>query len=230
MQILFYTLSTPDHEALECSKLLHKSLKANLGDINFKIVAPIDQKEKYETEITPAEKIRPDWDYIGDLKYSPTIFNLDYDRFIYIDSDVLWFKKDFNKESNLYCYESYTRLKLNEWCSTGWDIEIKRKYMGINAGFFSLSKDLALKLSQYMQEKLKKNLDPPKLEQSMFNMFFYSHPEIIWKDMTDRFRLYSNEKTSYSEDKIFHFNYYEGHMRNKLDRMKMFLENNHIKL
>jgi len=229
LKTLYYTLSTPDEAALACTKLMHKSLVQKLGNIDFKIVIPQRRAHLYPLDIRPlllsSAKVNPRWPGVLDLKYTKTVFDLDYDHFVFLDSDILWFANDFNPCLNQYC-EDVAPINTS-WFSTGWPSVPTDERRGVNAGFFSVDKQTGVALSKYMHANigLKAEYFPP-LEQSMYNLFLHESNYEGWHRISDKFVLFANERDKVEDGKIYHFMNYTGHMRNKIKQMECFIATN----
>ena len=229
LKTLYYTISSPDASALACTKLMHKSLVQKLGNIDFKIVVPRKKKHLYPSDVQPwllpAPKVNPRWPGVLDLKYAYTVFSLDYDHFVFLDSDILWFANDFNPYLNQYC-EDVAPIN-TPWFSTGWPSVPTEKHKGANAGFFSVDKQTGLALCKHMHANISTmNKYSPRLEQSMYNLFLYESKYEGWHCITDKFVLFAKEWDKVEDGKIYHFMNYVGHMHNKIKQMECFIATN----
>jgi len=229
LKTLYYTISTPDASALACTKLMHKSLVQKLGNIDFKIAIAQGSECLYPLDVhpllLPVTKVNPSWPGVLDLKYTQTVFDLDYDHFVFLDSDILWFANDFNPYLNQYCED--VALLNTTWCSTGWPFVPTEEHKGANAGFFSVDKQTGLALSKYMHAKIGLTAEYfPPLEQSMYNLFLYESKYEGWHRISDKFVLFANELSKVEDGKIYHFMNYTGHMHNKIKQMKRFIATN----
>lgn len=229
LKILYYTVSTPDASALACTKLMHKSLVQKLGDIDFKIVVPQGEEAAYPAEVQhlllSGAKVNPKWPVILDLKYTRTIFELDYDHFVFLDSDILWFANDFDPRLNQYC-EDVVPIN-NLWCSSGWPFVPEPTRKGINAGFFSLDRQTGMAMAEHIRASMSviDEWSPP-LEQSVYNLFLYEAGYRGWHNLTEKFVLFAREVDKVEDGKIYHFMNFAGHMHDKIKKMEAFLENN----
>lgn len=226
---LYYTVSTPDASALACTKLMHKSLVQKLGNIDFKIVIPQGSECLYPLDVQhlllPAAKVNPKWPVVLDLKYTQTIFDLDYDHFVFLDSDILWFANDFNPHLNQYCEDVVPVTSY--WCSTGWPFVPTEEHKGANAGFFSADKQTCLAMAKHIHANISivDEWSPP-LEQSMFNLFLHESKYKGWHRLTDKFVLFAKECDKVEDGKIYHFMNFAGHMNDKIKKMECFIATN----
>lgn len=226
---LFYTVSTPDDDALSCARLARRSVMSALPGVDFIIVGKEEDREKYpaDTQIFFTKQIENCW--VGNIRYSSSIFELPYEIFTYIDSDILWFAKDFDFSQNMFCREAVDIS--SPWFSFGWDVPAPKGMQGANSGFFSMNKNTAQELSEFFVENVSKNptqlvVDHIKLEQSTFNLYLFKKEYAGWGDKSDRFHFACDEDTKFSTSKNFHFNKYQSQMNKKQKMMKSFLEKN----
>lgn len=230
-KVLYYTISTPDATALACTKLLHKSLVNKIGNIDFKIAVPRGSEHLYPDDVKhlllPSVKPNPTFPLIFDFKYTPTVYDLGYDNFVYLDSDILWFVNDFDTSKNQYCEELDIK-KL--FYTTGWDL-IPKPGRGVNAGFFSVDKKTGLDMIYRVNKGIRQRSDVgapygPWLEQSMFNLYLYNSEYEGWHAVTDKFVNSTRPANVFEDGKIYHFQGWSGNMESKIQRMKGFIENN----
>lgn len=229
LKTLYYTISSPDASALACTKLMHKSLVQKLGNIDFKIVVAQGSECLYPLDVhpllLPVAKVNPSWPGVLDLKYTQTVFDLDYDHFVFLDSDILWFANDFNPYLNQYCED--VALLNTTWCSTGWPFVPTAEHKGANSGFFSVDKQTGLAMAKHMHANISiRNEYFPPLEQSMYNLFLYETKYEGWHCMTDKFVLFAKEWDKFEDGKIYHFMNFAGHMHNKIKQMECFIATN----
>lgn len=246
---LIYTIATNDTASFNCALLLYKSLNKFLRpggqDFDFKVIVPEDSQYYCSDDLK--DFLFPIYNYyyknthIFTLKYHYSIFNLLYDNFIYMDSDILWMIPElYDLEYNCICTES---MRMTHSCfSKFWPKDIDKRligyFRGINAGFFGLKKSKALELSKYMMRNLygirKFNKKRLYIEQNLFNVFIYN--EYIqnnidqWKDVSHKFILGANAESPYINNISYHFYGNMCNMSDKFDRMNLFLKNNNITL
>lgn len=230
-RVLYYTISTPDVTALACTRLLNKSLINKLGPIDFKIVVPQGSESEYPEDVKhlllPSVKPNPTFPLIFDLKYTPTVYALDYDNFVYLDSDILWFSDDFDPSKNQYCEELGIRQL---FYTTGWNF-IPNQGRGANAGFFSVDKktglDMIYRVNEDISQREKVRMpDRPWLEQSMFNLYLYTVNYKGWQTVTDKVVNSTRPDNIFEDGKIYHFQGWTGGMDSKIKRMEGFIANN----
>lgn len=233
MKTLFYTVATSDKPATRCSLMLYKSLVASLGSIDFKMAVPDGSEKSYPTDVRglvlPSFKPNKSWKYVGDLKYTKSIYELDYDNFVYIDSDILWFLGNFDSSNNQLTTEK--KILGDPWYSTGWTPKDKAR-RGACAGFFCISKDLGLSMSRFVSKRLADwgAVDAPKREQSTFNEFLEYCGYEKWKDVSSLIVGAARSDTKFSTGKMFHFQGWKGSMDFKYDHMSKFITYNNLKL
>lgn len=242
MNTLYYTISNLTETSNECTKLLINSLKNKVKNLNFKIIAPVETSNTntntIDSEILPYV-MRIDLknysnNHLFGLKFHQNIFELDYDYFIYLDSDILYFLNDisFDPKYNYFCYD---RCSVgSKFFSALWptNFSIDKNSTGINAGFFMINKKTALDLYNFMvinfynRRRIKTWYD-----QSMFNLFIYTNlisNEINWINYSENIVLFADSNTKFIENKIYHFCGNLCNMDLKHTRMKNFLHYNSI--
>ena len=231
-KVLYYTISTPDATALACSRLLHKSLNNKLGPVDFKIVVPQGSESQYPKDmlhlLLPSVKPSPTYPLILDFKYTPTVYDLDYDNFVYLDSDILWFINDFDPTKNQYCEE---KCDIREfYFTTGWYSQPKPG-LGVNAGFFCVDKTTGINMidqisKSLIQRDVKLITYLPLLEQSMFNLYLHNIDYNGWHKITDKFNNFTRPESIFEDNKNYHFQGWNGNMDSKIHMMNCFINNN----
>lgn len=228
---LFYTVSTPDADALSCSALVRTSVLAALPGVDFMIVGREEDRSRYPKGMNVffCEGIKNCW--VGNVRYSKSIFSMDYETFTYIDSDILWFAKEFGLSENMYCREPVDIS--NPWFSFGWDVQVPKGMGGVNSGFFSMDKETAMELSEFFADHVSRHetslmVDHIKLEQSAFNLYLFKKNYKDWVDKSNLFNFQSDEKSEFSNKKNFHFNKHQLKMNKKNEMMLQFLKNNNV--
>jgi hypothetical protein len=232
MKILFYTVCTPDADAIACASLAKRSIMTTLGDVDFSIVFREGSSPKgyIDCEILCCPPIENEW--VGNLRYSRLIFEMDYDAFVYVDSDILWFAKGFDFSKNMYCREEVSIS--NPYFCSQWNLKAPEKTKGVNSGFFCVDKKTGLNLAGFFADHLAKSnsssmIENGKLEQSTFNLYLYGSRYRGWEDKSDDFKFRADQYYKL-EDKNFHFNNNQSQMNKKLHSMILFLKNNQIEL
>lgn len=232
-KILFYSINDGNSDYLKCLNIAYHSLVSIFGDITFQIFTDHNGYEKISESDTvllnktkPVNKVVPNWQYIGDLKYHKQIFQQNYDYFIYFDSDILWKYPAYNFIDNLVSFDGF---KINEGkiCRSdeqhtlSWtqpEIDSYQNHRGVNAGLFCLKKDIAMDLAEFfITEVGRHKLDSKdissqgKIEQSLFNKF------IICNNFYDKLltmndnvvNMYTAQDLALAKenllDKIYHF-------------------------
>lgn len=130
MKTLVYTISDFKPNALDCISLLYKSIQGN--DFDFCVISNKEPKNcPFQTIIDPIQR-----EYVGFLKYSPKVPS-GYDRYLYLDSDILFFDKVnsfFSEKPFSVVLESLPMS--DEWFNYFRSGEDFSQYKGINAGSF----------------------------------------------------------------------------------------------
>lgn len=173
---LYYTITNFCPYAEKCIKLLHQSIQLNNQD-NFDFVVMSSQDAPKNFHISTIVDKNPLYDkYVGFLKYSQLIPK-NYDNYIYLDSDILY----FGELSQLVSAQSdftITKESFNmdhEWFGFPYaPKEHKDKFniaKGINAGSFAFKNinflnDIKSLYTPYITDD---SISNAKLEQSSFN-------------------------------------------------------------
>jgi hypothetical protein len=190
---------------------------------------PQGQESAYPKEVRhlllPSAKVNPKWSVILDLKYTKTVFEQNYDHFVFLDSDILWFLDDFNPQLNQYC-EDIVPLS-DPWCSHGWSFVPEHTIKGVNAGFFSVDKQTGLDMIGHIHANIRQiDVWVAPSEQSMFNLYLYEMKYKNWQPITNKFVLFAEDGNKFEDGKIYHFMGFVNHMNGKLQQMEGFLANN----
>lgn len=223
MSHLFYTISTPDKNALQCSSLLHESLKQTYGDdTELRIVGVKGLNYPATPNLQLVDRITPEWgSYICDLKYSAEVFS-GYDHFTYVDSDILWYKA-LPVGKKYIQIDDHTPYTL--WYTQYFDdVQNKPKYY-YNAGIFSFDIETANRVARRCEIlcRRKTQLDEPApKEQSMFSRAMYLESVSMYTNIAPYVVLFA-DGPCVIEDKIYHFCGFSGSMDTKIVRMKRFL-------
>lgn len=238
--ILYYTISNLTDDANLCSELLLQSLHNKIPNLNFKIIVPSSSDQnfckhkKLSNYIIPINLNEYSNQHLFGLKFHRNIFELPYDYFVYLDSDILYFLNnlpiDFNK--NYFCYDRATIN--NKFFSAVWppDFKIDISSKGINAGFFMLNKETGFKLYDFMIDNFySRRRIKIWYEQSMFNLFIYKNltsNDVNWFDFSNNIILFADHNTPFIDNKLYHFCGQLCQMNSKYHRMKNFLKFNKI--
>ena len=227
MKILVYTVSDFKTNALDCIKLMLSSFsKINF---DFRIITNNITYKEYEDIIYDQFQC----EYIGFLKYSKNIPD-GYDRYVYLDSDILY----FGNVEELFSDKDYSCVieqlpMTNEWFlykkHTEEYLENIKNLNGFNAGTFSFRDINFLK-------KVRDSFEPhivnhthydARLEQSGYN--FIISQEINFDinkmhNLTDITQLFSTIGSHQENKKLYHFCGFSNEMQSKFYKMKNFYD------
>jgi hypothetical protein len=229
---LVYTVSDFSELAEECINMLVDSMEIT-ENIDFCVVANKFPSPSFKHNVI---RTRHDSNYIGFLKYFPEL--PDYEQYIYLDSDILFFGpplklvSDANNFSIVIEKEGSLR---DQWHS--FHISNKRtipNVPGLNAGTFAFKdKQFLTEMSNLLEAKYNPNYSKnnnAKLEQSIFNFFIGEKYNFNWtrtKDITDVTKLHVPDNFEYNPSiLIYHFCGWTGGMKSKHRRMTNFLNKN----
>jgi hypothetical protein len=227
MKVLVYTVSDFKTNALDCIRLLLSSF--NKINFDFKIITNNFNYKEYEDIIYDEYQC----DYVGFLKYSKYIPS-GYDRYVYLDSDILYFGdiEDLFSNKNYSCVIEDLPMS-NEWfLYKNHNLEYLDKIKslnGFNAGTFSFTDINFLK-------KIRDSFEPyvinnthydARLEQSSFN--FIISQEINFDldkihNLTHITQLFSNIGSQKEDKKLYHFCGFSNEMQSKFYKMKNFYD------
>ena len=231
MKTLLYTVSDFSQNAEDCINLLFNSIEKD-QNIDFCVVSnrPSPPGFKYKTI-----KVDTSSNYIGHLKYCADI--PDADRYLYLDSDILFFgsiDNVFSTDKDLSIVVEDFSLR-SEWFSYHISNKglIPPNVLGLNGGTFAFKDKKILsqiteKINTYFDETHSIHVNA-MLEQSLFNEFVGEKYNYDWRlanDLTDIARLHVPDNCIYdSKVQIYHFCGWTGSMTSKYARMVNFLKN-----
>jgi hypothetical protein len=216
MKILLYTISDFKPMAKECIDLLLSSITFDIP-VDFMIISDADKNNI---------------NYIGVLKYSPNIPD-NYDYYIYLDSDILYFDKiskliNSNKKYTLV-YEN-TKIKKNPWWYfkySNTDTSLLEESQAINAGSFCFARseykilnDIYATYHNHIKSNVHENA---KLEQAIFNYYIYQNINFETQhvhDITHMTRLFASDHQLEDNKKLYHFCGFTNTMDSKYSNMK----------
>ena len=230
MKILVYTVSDFKTNALDCIKLL--LLSFSKINFDFKIITNNIKYKDFKDVIYDEFKCN----YIGFLKYSKNIPH-GYDRYIYLDSDILYFGnvEALFSDKDYSCVIDYLPMT-DEWFlyrnHTQEYLENVKNLNGFNAGTFSFVDINFLKKIRDSFETYIKNIkDKPEydaqLEQSSYNLIISQEINFdINKihNLTDMTQLYSTIESYQKNKKLYHFCGFTNEMQSKFYKMKNFYD------
>jgi hypothetical protein len=228
MKILVYTVSDFKADALDCIKLMLSSF--NKINFDFKIITNNIDYKQYEDVIYDEFQC----EYVGFLKYSENIPD-GYDRYIYLDSDILY----FGNVNELFSDKEYSCViedlpMTNEWFlyknHNNQYLNNIKNLNGFNAGTFSFKKISFLsKIRQAFKPYITQNVHlDARLEQSSFN--FILSNEINFdinniNNLTQITQLFADINPHSNSKKLYHFCGFSNEMSSKFFKMKNFYDN-----
>lgn len=218
MKTLVYTISDFKVGALECISLLYKSIKGS--DFDFCVVSNKRPENcPFNVVVDSTERA-----YVGFLKYSPKVPS-GYDRYLYLDSDILFFDKVDSFFSEKPFSVVLEKLQMSdEWFNYFRSGEDFSQYKGINAGSFGF-------YDYSFLARVRKLFEPfvsgdvhrdARLEQSSFNY-------AVLKTISGQFSLlndFSEESLLFAQadspldKKLYHFCGFSNEMLSKYYKMK----------
>jgi hypothetical protein len=232
MKILLYTISDFKPFADQCINLM-------LSSINFDISCDflvISDKQYANYPIIVDNNLNSN--YIGYLKYSLNLPS-NYDYYIYLDSDILYFDKisKLINNNNLFSIvkEDYI-INSHEWFyfkhieDTIDQTKIQKCY-ALNAGSFCFhnSKLKNIHNIYYLYQKyFTQNIhENAKIEQSIFNYIIHKITNYSLKDcydLTPSVELFASNKSIKPNKTLYHFCGFSNEMSNKYICMKDFYD------
>ena len=164
-KILYYTVIGKQEPYVHCCAMLKQSLLKIFPKCDFIIYTTHDFYKKV-IELEPSLKdhlqvLNNDCShcsYVGNIKYHQDIFSQNYDFFVFIDPDILWFYRDIQKIINTgFIVRQGIISKEDIWHTWPfvWDKKDKEKFnghYGINSCCFGLKKDIAQQLASFAKE------------------------------------------------------------------------------
>lgn len=227
MKILLYTVSDFKSNALDCIRLMLSCFTEI--NFDFKIVTNVKEYEQYEDIIFDDNR----YNYIGFLKYSKNI-PAGYDKYIYLDSDVLY----FDNVNNLFSEKKYScvieELPMNhEWfLYKNHEHEYLEKIKllnGFNAGTFSFDDINFLKqIRDCFEPFVSQNVhSDARLEQSSYNYILSKNINFNISNihnLTEMTQLFADTKQYTSNKKLYHFCGFSNEMQSKFIKMKNFYD------
>ena len=230
MKILVYTVSDFKPNAIDCIKLLYDSLKCKNKNFDFLIIS-----NKHPDKECPFDYVI-DTDFnswVGFLKFS-SLLPEGYDKYIYLDSDVLFFEKldDLIKKDCIA--EEVVSMGEKFFCyngSTAQEKEEMKTMVGINSGTYCFSnREFASDIQKLFKEKIINDVvENLLLEQSSFNYYIFKKRK-EGKEFKKILVQFHCTIDSYDKNiKIYHFCGFSNEMSSKYIRMKNFYEKNILK-
>ena len=238
MKICLYTISDLNPESIQCVDMLYDSIFSQTinkqYNIDFYVVS-----NKLPTHYIKYNCILSEYND-AHIVYSRYTSNLPsgYDKYIYLDSDILFFDDILSIIDNRYDFGLVTEGDIGCMNSDWWrypfckqeDIEIFDSLKGINSGTFVLSnKEYLTEVSKlfipYLHLwKTKDGSENAMFEQSCFNYFIAKKCGASLDNcylLTDKIELHCADKPP-SHKKIHHFTGFGFGMSKKLKYMQKF--------
>jgi hypothetical protein len=231
---LVYTISDLRDSSVKCIDLLYESLTTENKNFDFYIVT---NNPNYKN-IQLSDNYNVIYDninnspYIGWLKYTNKLPD-NYKNHFYFDSDILCYEKleNLSTGKNISVIKENHLMSSSEWFKYPFaKEEDKLKFNivnGLNAGSF-VFKNISF-LNQVIEKSKPFDIGTTNLEsQAMFEQscFNYTCFESLlnneYDDITSFIRIFAGPEPT--EQKIYHFCGWQGHMDNKYSRMKIFHE------
>lgn len=218
MKTLVYTISDFKPHALDCISLLYKSMQGS--DFDFCIVSNKRLENcPFNVIIDPIERA-----YVGFLKYSPRVPS-GYDRYLYLDSDILFFDKVNSFFSDKPFSVVLEKLQMSdEWFNYFRSGEDFSQYKGINAGSFGF-------YDYSFLARVRKLFEPfisgdvhrdARLEQSSFNyavLKTIGGDFSLLEDFSQQSLLFAQSNSPLNK-KLYHFCGFSNEMSSKYYKMK----------
>lgn len=227
MKILLYTISNFSHMSIECIELLLSSIIFDVP-VDFIIVSSsVTDYNKYKILQANLKS-----NYIGSLKYAFEIPE-NYDYYIYLDSDILYFDKisyliNFDKKYTLV--RENCKINKNPWWYfkySNTDTAILESSPALNAGSFAFAKseygilhDIYTAYNNYATNNVTENA---QLEQSIFNYYVYQYLRFntdYVHDITDITQLHASNYPIQNNKRLYHFCGFTNTMTSKYLSMK----------
>lgn len=236
-KILLYTISDLKTHSINCIDLLLSSI---IKDINFDFLILTNKNintSKYAVAYDIAGSSHHQ--YIGYLKYLTYLIPNDYDYYIYLDSDILYFDNisKLLPKNKLFSVvkESGSKVKDSEWYyfkHTPKEDDFKlREMVALNAGtfvFHNSQKDNIHKMyelySKYSNGDMHHDV---RLEQAIYNYIVYrstDYNEENLYDLTNMTQLFASNYSPQENKKLYHFCGFTNEMTTKYNSMKNFYE------
>lgn len=229
-KILCYTITNFCPYASECIKLLYNSinLNNNINNFDFIVISSKDAPSNFDINTIVDKNLLYD-KYVVFLKYSELVPK-NYDNYIYLDSDILYFGQLLDLISPIHNF-TITKEATNmnhDWFRFDYAPEEHKvkfnEISGINAGSFAY-KDIRFleDIRMLYRDHVKNNaMDNAKLEQSAFN---YALASLCDFDLSKHYDISHlcllHAKTDLIKNKLlYHFCNFANSMENKYKNMK----------
>lgn len=227
MKILLYTVSDFKCNALDCINLMLSSFIKT--DFDFKIITNSFIHKNDENVIYDESN----YNYVGFLKYSKNIPN-NYDRYVYLDSDILYFGEicDLFSDKNFSCVIENLPLN-NEWFLYEYHdlnyLEKIKKLNGFNAGTFSfVDPSFLTKIRNCFEPHISHNVHKDaRLEQSSYNYILTKEINFDINEihnLTNITQLFADIGSFNIDKKLYHFCGFSNEMQSKYLKMKFFYD------
>jgi lipopolysaccharide biosynthesis glycosyltransferase len=238
MKICLYTISDLNPISVQCVDMLYDSIfsqKSNTkNNIDFYVVS-----NKLPTDYIKYNCILSEFNN-AHIVYSRYTSNLPsgYDKYIYLDSDILFFDDLLSLIDDRYEFGLVTEGTIGDMNGSWWkypfsteeDIKIFNSLTGINSGTFVVSdKEYLVQVAKLFIPYLhlwqtQSDSSNAMFEQSCFNYFIAKKCGIALDNcylLTDKVELHCADKPP-SHKKIYHFTGFGFGMKKKLEYMQKF--------
>lgn len=229
MKTLLYTISNFCPYADKCMELLYQSVSLNNTNFDFVVLSNKEAPESFKYPVIVDDD--PIYEsYVGFLKYSNRIPE-NYDQYIYLDSDILYFGKlsqIISTNYNLTITKENFNMSSKDWFEYKFVPQSEKEKLkttsAINAGSFAF-KDLSFLVAvkdlyqNYIQQE---PIENAKLEQSSFNYALAKLSNFNlnqYKDISPICELYSGIQPIQNKI-LYHFCNFSNPMKNKFHNMK----------
>jgi len=236
MKLLLYTISDLGADSIRCIDLLLSSIVYDI-EYDFYIISNKPSPNRITHNLI-IDDVLPS-NYIGYLKYSEKLPD-NYDYYIYLDSDILYFDKlseliDRTKEFSVVT-ENYI-VGDSEWFYFKYhDLDKPntinfKKSNALNAGSFAFnrsSKNTVHKAHSLYRKYHNNDIDHDvKLEQCIFNYIIHSNTNYTLDNcfnITNTVELFASNKSPKENKKLYHFCGFTNEMGSKYQSMKEFYD------
>jgi lipopolysaccharide biosynthesis glycosyltransferase len=236
MKILLYTVSDFNPSTLDCIDLLVQSIGAQ--EYDFCILSNKNYQTKYQVFYDESYRCS----YIGGLKYNTQILPKNYDYYIYLDSDILYFDsldKLLPHNHELSIVSEYPLLvKASDWFHYGYSHYVEENLIsnffnsiGLNAGTFAYHQSKISYIEDIYKtflkalESVKKNTG--RLEQSVFNYMMHKYTNFnssSYNNLSNFTQLHAHKFDPSKNKTLYHFCGFFGQMETKYQNMKVFYD------
>lgn len=168
-RVLFYSVVSETPEYVKMCYLMIQSIEVQIPECHINVFTTSDRYDnilstepKLKKYLKVAKDYVRDCKYVGFLKFNEEVFSQDYDYFIMLDSDILFYYEGIYKlfgdnlgmvllrqSHDFYHYHHYI-----------WTEEEKQEYsnplLSADFGFFGLPKNICLDMSEFAKQQINK--------------------------------------------------------------------------